>query len=111
MIIVDVTGSIRVRTKYGERQLEEGMYAYVGSAFGSGGLRARISRHWKKDKKKHWHIDWITTSDRCEHVGAYVFVGEHIEANLAEILGNRFTPIPGFGASDSKEDSHLFKIC
>jgi len=91
-------------------ELKPGLYAYVGSAFGPGGLRARISRHWRREKRRHWHIDWITMSEHCEHVGALVFPNERIESDLSAILEKHFVPIPGFGASDSPEDTHLFVI-
>ena len=32
-----------------------GFYAYVGSAFGSGGLRARIGHHLESTAAPHWH--------------------------------------------------------
>ncbi len=111
VLIIKVTEELTVRTKYGQTKIQKGIYAYVGSAFGPGGLRARISRHWRKEKKLHWHIDWITTSKSCEHRGAWVFPKERAESELAQILAEQFTSVPGFGASDSKEDSHLFRIC
>ncbi|MDN5358738.1 MAG: hypothetical protein PWP76_581 [Candidatus Diapherotrites archaeon] len=110
ILLLELDGSISVRTKYGRRNLEPGIYAYVGSAFGPGGLRARIERHWRKEKRKHWHIDDVTTSDHCKQIGAFVFPGEQIEGELAEMLGRVFKPVPGFGASDSREDTHLFQI-
>jgi len=33
-----------------------GWYAYMGSACG---LRARVCRHLRQDKKLHWHIDYF----------------------------------------------------
>jgi Uri superfamily endonuclease len=33
--------------------LEPGYYIYIGSAFGPGGVRARVSRHCRGDKPKH----------------------------------------------------------
>ncbi len=36
-----------------------GFYAYVGSAFGSGGLRARIGHHLESTAALHWHIDFL----------------------------------------------------
>ena len=108
---METTKNISVRTAYGITTLPQGTYAYVGSAFGAGGIRARVSRHWRKEKKKHWHIDWITTSDSCKHVGVWTFPGERIESELAQTLAKRFPSVPGFGASDSRENSHLFRIC
>jgi Uri superfamily endonuclease len=36
-----------------------GFYAYTGSAFGPGGLRARIGRHLSSTPVIHWHIDYL----------------------------------------------------
>ena len=35
----------------------KGFYAYTGSAMG--GLEQRIKRHLRKEKKLHWHIDYL----------------------------------------------------
>jgi Uri superfamily endonuclease len=40
-------------------RLKAGWYAYVGSAWGSGGVLRRTDRHKRCEKKKHWHIDYI----------------------------------------------------
>lgn len=45
--------------KLGTVKLEPGFYVYVGSAFGPGGLKARVGRHLKKRKKLKWHIDYL----------------------------------------------------
>jgi Uri superfamily endonuclease len=38
-----------------------GFYAYVGSAFGAGGLRARLGHHLESTAAPHWHIDFFAT--------------------------------------------------
>jgi len=38
--------------KFGAATLAPGRYAYCGSAYGPGGLRARIARHLRRDKSK-----------------------------------------------------------
>lgn len=46
----------------GDRDLQPGWYAYVGSAFGPGGF-ARIDRHRRLAsgvcQTRHWHIDYL----------------------------------------------------
>ena len=34
-------------------------YAYVGSACGHGGIRARVSHHLESIAQPHWHIDYL----------------------------------------------------
>ena len=35
------------------------LFIYVGSALDPGGVRARITRHCRGVKSKHWHIDYL----------------------------------------------------
>ncbi len=86
-----------------------GYYVYVGSALGSGGLRARLARHQRRDKKLYWHIDYFLT--HASIVGVRVdFAGERLECHWAQLL----LRIPGaqiiaprFGASDCRCFAHL----
>jgi sugar fermentation stimulation protein A len=41
----------------GEREFKKGYYVYAGSALK--GLNSRIKRHMRKNKKIHWHLDYI----------------------------------------------------
>src|SRR5262245_30517552 len=43
----------------GKHRVPPGCYAYVGSAFGPGGLRARLTHHVNAASKLHWHIDYL----------------------------------------------------
>ena len=43
--------------KLGVIRFNRGYYAYVGSAMN--GIDARVGRHMRQDKKKHWHIDYL----------------------------------------------------
>ncbi len=85
-----------------------GYYIYIGSAFGPGGIKARVSRHFRK-KKAHWHIDYLTESIKLQ--AAWLSYNgdrlEHIWANLLE-NNNDYSSIKGFGCSDCKCYSHLF---
>ena len=45
--------------RWGVLQIHPGYYVYVGSAFGPGGVRARVERHFRKSKRQHWHIDYL----------------------------------------------------
>ena len=66
----------------GNFDVKRGYYAYVGSAFGPGGLAARLKQHRSISANPHWHIDylrraaalvdsWISAEpDRTEHAWA-----------------------------------------
>jgi Uri superfamily endonuclease len=45
-------------------------YLYVGSAFGRGGLRARVGHHARRAVRFHWHVDYIR---RYMRVGSVLF--------------------------------------
>jgi Uri superfamily endonuclease len=45
--------------RLGAYDIVPGYYAYVGSAFGAGGLRARIGHHLESTATPHWHIDYL----------------------------------------------------
>lgn len=86
-----------------------GYYVYVGSALGRGGLKARLARHQRGDKKFHWHIDYFLVH-ACI-VGIQVdSSGKRLECHWAQALLN--TPgaqiiAPRFGASDCCCPAHL----
>lgn len=91
--------------------LPPGRYAYAGSARGPGGIRARVHRHLKKDKKAHWHIDRLTARARVIEVVAYPDGDEC--ARLADLLRAPGASIPvlGFGSSDCRRcAAHLVAL-
>lgn len=86
-----------------------GWYAYAGSALGPGGLRARLARHARREKRIHWHIDYLLECAQlvqswqiacparleCEWAAALVRLTQ------AQITVHRF------GASDCRCPGHL----
>jgi Uri superfamily endonuclease len=96
--------------KFGLLQLRSGFYIYVGSAFGPGGLEARVAHHQKISKRPRWHIDYLRTVTRIEELW-YTHDPVPREHQWAELLDNfkaRTVPFPGFGSSDCNCKSHLF---
>ena len=95
--------------RWGRICVKPGYYSYIGSAFGPGGVRARVSRHLRKEKRKHWHIDYLR--EFMEPVGIWYTHDrqrfEHIWARSLSDMGG-ITSIHGFGCSDCNCDSHLF---
>ena len=84
-------------------------YIYVGSAFGSGGVQARVLRHCRETKTKHWHIDYLR--EHIEPIGAWYRYGyQHLEHQWAQSIADmaNYSAIKGFGSSDCKCYSHLF---
>ena len=89
--------------------LKEGLYAYVGSAWGPGGLLARTKRHLLKGfKKPKWHVDYLTMNG--EPLAAFLFPGMK-EDELYELVSQVLEPATkGFGSTDTKHYTHLFKL-
>ncbi len=96
--------------KLGLLKLRPGYYLYVGSAFGPGGIPARIAHHKRIQRSPHWHIDYLRKETallatwhsfdtvKREHQWAAALAGE-TTCSMA---------MPRFGASDCKCPGHLF---
>jgi Uri superfamily endonuclease len=50
---------IRINKRGQVHHFRSGWYAYVGSAFNSGGLKSRLNRHFHGSGRAHWHIDFF----------------------------------------------------
>lgn len=96
--------------RLGLLHLEPGYYAYVGSALGPGGLRTRLGRHLHGAGRVHWHIDNLRA--HAAPVEAWYSYGpwrrEHQWSAALRSRSDAAIPLPGFGASDCRCDSHLF---
>jgi len=95
--------------RLGKLFLRPGFYVYVGSAFGPGGVQARVSRHLRTDKRKHWHIDYLR--EYTTPLEAWVsYEAKDLEHEWAKTFLNltEMTPFQGFGCSDCRCFSHLF---
>ena len=88
-----------VRTGKISATLPAGDYLYCGSAKGPGGLRARLARHMRKNKRAHWHVDQLTFVAKA--LGAFVEEGGD-ECALNAALDGMPIPMPGFGSSDCR---------
>jgi Uri superfamily endonuclease len=96
--------------KLGTLLVKPGFYVYVGSAFGPGGLRARIRHHLLNSSRPHWHIDYLGPTLRLYQIW-YTYDPTRREHQWAEVhAGTRGTAmaLPGFGSSDCSCPSHLF---
>ncbi|MDF1540051.1 MAG: GIY-YIG nuclease family protein [Candidatus Thorarchaeota archaeon] len=94
---------------------KKGYWIYVGSAQGTGStnLKNRLQRHFRKDKKIHWHIDHLLIADVELIEAIWAGTDENCECVIAAYLGEsdlfQWGPI-GFGAGDCRTSckSHLF---
>lgn len=92
--------------------LPAGPLAYVGSARGPGGLRARLRRHLRPDKPRHWHIDYVTVVVPVVAIW-FSTAAERLECVWAQRLIRQpgvTVPAAGFGASDCGCVAHLLAV-
>ncbi len=82
--------------------LTPGNYVYAGSAYGPGGIRARVARHARSEKASHWHIDRLTPVAALAGVLALPGGRECDVIARIEREGKSSVPIPGFGSSDCR---------
>ena len=99
--------------RLGAYNFDPGCYLYVGSAFGSGGLPARLAHHKRRQKARpHWHNDYLRA--HAELREAWTVAGpEHLQCRWCRLLAASpefAAPVPTFGASDTGCRSHLFYL-
>jgi Uri superfamily endonuclease len=96
----------------GTVQLPAGYWVYVGSAFGPGGLRARLGHHLAPSARPHWHIDYIKGSLDLLEIWSTTDVRkqEHAWAAMLRSYRGASFPVPGFGASDCSCRAHLIHL-
>ncbi|UMZ73838.1 GIY-YIG nuclease family protein [Natranaerofaba carboxydovora] len=100
--------------KLGEFHFPPGFYVYIGS--GKKNIEARVARHIKKNKKKRWHIDYLSVvaspvevrflkDSNIDNHNNY----DKEECCLARRLSDMggLIIVDGFGASDCNCPSHL----
>nr|WP_242468704.1 GIY-YIG nuclease family protein [Rhodovibrio salinarum] len=92
-------------------RLMPGVYLYFGSANGPGGLRARVARHLRAEKRPRWHVDQLTAvaggaaRALAWPGGSECAWREHVQAAGATV------PVPRFGASDCRScPAHLLRF-
>ncbi|MEK7674833.1 MAG: GIY-YIG nuclease family protein [Verrucomicrobiota bacterium] len=113
ILIVSVSRMTRLEIgRLGVFDIIPGFYAYVGSAFGPGGLHGRIQHHFEAVANPHWHIDYLLQFAQPVEVW-FAASDRKLEQDWAELLDktSRFrASIPRFGSSDYRRSrtSHLF---
>ena len=97
--------------RWGRLRIEPGYYIYVGSALGPGGVRARLSRHFRDTKTRHWHIDYLR--ELASPVCAWCrYLPRRLEHEWARAVAGMAgtAAVKGFGCSDCRCDAHLFTM-
>ncbi len=85
----------------------KGHYVYIGSA--KKNIESRVQRHYKIDKTKRWHLDYLRPACTITKIQSY----EHREGECS--LAAAFAQegqiwIKQFGSSDCKCGGHLIHL-
>ena len=90
--------------RLGEFRFAAGDYVYSGSA--RRGIRARVNRHLRSEKKLRWHIDYLLAAAEVEITRVRISTLD--ECQLVADSGGTVV-VSGFGASDCRQGcgSHL----
>ena len=118
-LILELTHSLSLKVgRLGSFELSPGIFIYLGSARGPGGIRARLGRHWDARGRIRWHIDYLRRSTIVRGFGILLQLNERrtgfpMECRWSQqllSLPSASVPIPGFGASDCRSGcpAHLF---
>lgn len=85
-----------------------GVYVYLGSARGTGGIKARLGRHLRGGAHTHWHIDYLRAVGDVVKF-CYILdrtadtLGLNVECAWSQALAalpRASIPVVGFGVSD-----------
>ena len=108
-LIISVSDDCEIKIgAKGKKSFKKGYYVYVGSALNS--LTKRIERHISRNKKIHWHADYLLLNKnaKVEEV-IYTYSSRKIECKIShEISKNAINYIEEFGCSDCECESHLY---
>ena len=91
----------------------QGIYVYVGSAMN--GLDARLRRHLNTSmgsyRAIYWHIDYLLKAEGVVIESIFLQESEtKEECVIAAAVLERGVPVKGFGCSDCRCFSHLFRV-
>jgi Uri superfamily endonuclease len=92
-------------------RLAPGVLLYLGSANGPGGLRARVARHLRADKRPRWHVDQLTAAAGASARALAWPGGSECAWRAAVQAAGAAVPVPRFGASDCRRcPAHLLRL-
>ena len=107
--------------KLGLAEFTPATYAYLGSAGGPGGLRARLGRHLNGTGTPHWHIDYLRAETEVSgfaYITAAKLSGkqqslpvECLWSQELAVLPGASIPLIGFGASDCLSGCPAHLVC
>ena len=81
--------------RLGTLEFKRGWYGYCGSAYGPGGLKARLGHHLRDAARPHWHIDYFKAKASLRLIWLEKNADrEHLWSRLLEQLPGFSSPVP-----------------
>ena len=100
----------------GTHTFEKGWHTYCGTAHGSGGLRARLTRHIRRlgeNKKPKWQIDYVREHATIEEIWCAELPAE-AECRWSRALSrlsDTSVPVKGLGSTDCNVcPAHFYRL-
>jgi len=111
LLVIRLKESHRISVgKLPETTFKEGIYLYVGRA--RRGLKARLKRHLRKQKKLFWHVDYLLQKAEIDEIwiNSNSLNECRIVLEIKKIFKSSLYPLKKFGSSDCACPSHLFYL-
>jgi Uri superfamily endonuclease len=97
-LLISLRRDVRVRVgSLGRLVFPKGRYLYTGSARRN--LASRIARHLSRDKRLHWHIDYLLARPEARVTAVLTYRASECRVNQRS---QGRTAAAGFGASDCR---------
>ncbi len=111
VLVIELKKRLKIKVgRLGMMSFLPGKYLYVGRA--KRYLNGRLKRHFRKDKKNFWHIDYLLQDSQLEEIWVKrnVFDECRTAATIQSLCNDASLPILGFGSSDCHCPGHLIHL-
>jgi len=107
-LVLRLEGQVRLTVgRHGTHLFQPGFYCYVGSARRN--LDRRLARHRSKEKRFHWHIDYLLeAAELVEAMAAATTRPLECELSRRVAALAAGPAVAGFGSSDCACPTHLY---
>jgi len=97
--------------RLGRIRFDAPYYLYFGSAFGPGGIAARVKHHLEPVRRSHWHIDYLLQTAEVLAIW-HTRDPARLECTWARAASalRGSSLVPRFGSSDCRCRSHLLAV-
>jgi len=108
-LLIEITQKSKIKIgAMGEILFPKGYYIYTGR--GKRGLRSRVERHRRTNKKRRWHIDYLL--EKSKIIEVFYYPGQLDECkihrkSLDSIEDSQV--VKNFGSSDCRCGGHLLR--